>query len=675
MKLSPRQKDWVTVLALVVVIGMLFSMYGLAEPGIAVSPGEEIESELPVVGSWDNFRQLLEEASRQNESRYFRLKMPLLLGGTTQPQAVFENSTASSKDTGAGADDFSTTNLQVAGVDEADLVKTDGEYIYLVNRQQVVIARAVPPENMEVASRISFDGESFTPQELYLDERYLVVIGSNYQPVRVMESKEPGYCPPGCPGQTAKAVVFDHTDKTNLKKLREIELDGYYLSSRKIGSALYLVAQKPIPVYPLPAEETSGLTPAYRDTAASSEFTSIDYADIRYFPRFLEPNFVVIAGVNLDSPHPAQVSSYLGAGENIYASLENLYLAVTCYQQREPLIPLPEPAEKVLPPLYPPYDKNTRVYRFTLDNGKATCTGSGEVPGKILNQFSMDEFDGCFRIATTQGEPWWKGEAVSKNHLYVLDDKLCIIGRLEDIAPGEKIYSVRFMGERCYLVTFEKVDPFFVIDLKDPQNPKMLGALKIPGYSDYLHPYDENHIIGFGKDTVELPVKDRQGNVVQTQAYYLGMRLAIFDVSDVSSPKEIFCQKIGDRGTESELLRNHRALLFSREKKLLAFPITVMEVKDRPNIRPDGTYPEHGSFSFQGAYVYQVDLDDGFTYRGRITHLTPEDYLKAGSYYHDSEKFVKRIIYISDTLYTLSPSQIRAHGMSDLEERGTLFLN
>ncbi|MDH7478953.1 MAG: beta-propeller domain-containing protein, partial [Syntrophomonadaceae bacterium] len=219
-------KEWALVLALVVVTGMLFSMYGLAKPGIAVSPGEEIKSELPVVGSWDNFRQLLEEASKQNESRYFRLKLPLMPGSTAPSQAAFEKSAARNEDTGAGADDFSTTNLQAAGVDEADLVKTDGEYIYQVNRQQLVIIHAVPPENMEVASRIRFEGENFTPQELYLDERCLVVIGSNFQPVEVTESREPGCCLPYCPSQTVKAVVFDHTDKTNLKKLREIELDG-----------------------------------------------------------------------------------------------------------------------------------------------------------------------------------------------------------------------------------------------------------------------------------------------------------------------------------------------------------------------------------------------------------------------------------------------------------------
>lgn len=154
-------------------------------------------------------------------------------------------------------------------------------------------------------------------------------------------------------------------------------------------------------------------------------------------------------------------------------------------------------------------------------------------------------------------------------NVYILDEALKVAGRIEDIAPGERIYSVRFMGDRAYMVTFKQVDPLFAIDLKDPKAPKILGALNIPGYSDYLHPYDGNHIIGFGKDTVE------KGSM----AYYQGMKPAVFDVSDVAHPKEKFKEIIGGRGTESELLHNHKALLFDREKNLLAFPVTVMETE------------------------------------------------------------------------------------------------
>ena len=214
------------------------------------------------------------------------------------------------------------------------------------------------------------------------------------------------------------------------------------------------------------------------------------------------------------------------------------------------------------------------------------------------------------------------------------------------------------MGDRAYMVTFRTVDPLFVIDLKDPEKPKILGALKIPGYSDYLHPYDENHIIGFGKDTVEL----------KGQAYYLGMKIALFDVTDVSNPIQKFTENIGDRGTESEILRNHKALLFSKEKGLMAFPVTVMEVKGKNKFMDNG-FPEYGQFSFQGAYVYNIDLVNGFTLKGRITHLSKDDYLRSGTGWYDSDKNISRLLYIKDNLYTLSNSIIKANELENLEDR------
>jgi hypothetical protein len=205
------------------------------------------------------------------------------------------------------------------------------------------------------------------------------------------------------------------------------------------------------------------------------------------------------------------------------------------------------------------------------------------------------------------------------------------------------------------MVTFKNVEPLFVIDFKDPRSPKILGALKIPGYSDYLHPYDENHIIGFGKDTEEY------GN----SAFIQGMKIAIFDVTDVTKPVEMFKEIIGDRGTDSELLRNHKALLFSKDKNLLAFPVSVMELNSTDINR-------YGQFAFQGAYVYNIDLQRGFTLKGRITHLSDEDYLKAGNQYYGGDRNVQRILYIGDNLYTLSNGMIKANGMADLKEKKSI---
>src|SRR3989338_2141236 len=206
------------------------------------------------------------------------------------------------------------------------------------------------------------------------------------------------------------------------------------------------------------------------------------------------------------------------------------------------------------------------IHRIALSSGAIDYKGSGEVPGRPLNQFSMDESGGYFRIATTSQQNQLR-DGSSSNNVYILDSALKITGRLEGLAKGERIYSARFIGERGYMVTFKKVDPLFVIDLT-PTNPRVLGELKIPGFSDYLHPYDENHIIGVGKETGE-----NEWGGISTK----GVKVALFDVTDVEKPKLVDQYEIGEQGTDSEALQDHKAFLFDKDKKLLVLP--VREVK------------------------------------------------------------------------------------------------
>ncbi|MCR6544581.1 beta-propeller domain-containing protein [Dehalobacterium formicoaceticum] len=610
------------------------------------------KNKLPVVGSYQNLKKILESSETARREEYQITDNENVSGGAGAGAQVPASQDMSESRKSA---DYSTTNIQVEGVDEGDLIKTDGTYIYQVNNNRVVITRAVPAEKMAVTDIINFTAGEFSPQELYVDDKHMVVIGSSYDNRPMAKpgiSEDIRIYPPMPRSQTVKAVIYDIRDKNKIKEIRVAELEGSYISSRKVGSLVYLTANKYLDYYRIMNGEESAALPIYRDSMLKDTDIKIPYQDICYFPGRPQPNYLLAAGLDLNHPDKEmKVAAFLGAGQNIYATADSLYAAVTGYQT----------GEKVAPEL------NTLVYKFTLDQGEVKFAAQGEVPGTILNQFSMDEHQGFFRIATTIGSTWRSGDTF-KNNVYILDGKMKLAGKIEDIAPGERIYSARFIGDRGYMVTFKNVDPLFVLDLKDPRKPKILGALKIPGYSDYLHPYDENHIISFGKDTVELSQKDGQGKDAGTMAFYQGMKIALFDVSDVTHPVQKFQEIIGDRGTDSELLRNHKALLFSREKNLLAFPVTVMEIKNKNPNQSQNNFPDYGEFTFQGAYVYQLDLAKGFDLKGTITHLSQEDYTKAGLNWYSNAKNIERIIYIGDTLYTLSPGMIKANNLNNLTE-------
>jgi uncharacterized secreted protein with C-terminal beta-propeller domain len=291
----------------------------------------------------------------------------------------------------------------------------------------------------------------------------------------------------------------------------------------------------------------------------------------------------------------------------------------------------------------------------------------GMVPGWVLNQFSMDESDGYFRATTTTGRLWWgwrRGTTADQSSaVYILDQNMKTVGKLEGLAPKEDIYSARFMGDRCYIVTFKKIDPLFVIDLTNPTSPTILGKLKIPGYSNYLHPYDENHVIGLGKNTIEAEEGDF--------AWYQGIKISLFDVTDVSNPKEEAMIEVGDRGTDSPALSDHRAFLLSRDRSLLVIPI--LEAKINPD-QYAGSPPAnaHGDFVYQGAYVFDVSLR-GIVLRGRITHLQDDALLKSG-YWFDSEYSVERSLYIGDNLYTISGRMVKINSLTDLKEVNMILL-
>ena len=277
-------------------------------------------------------------------------------------------------------------------------------------------------------------------------------------------------------------------------------------------------------------------------------------------------------------------------------------------------------------------------------------TGQGytSVDGRVLNQFSLGEYEKVLRIATNTG---WSGatDTNSMNHVFCLSSqngKLEVIGSLKNLAPGEEIYAARFIGPRGYLVTFVNIDPLFTLDLSDPTAPEVAGELKIPGYSGYIHPYGDKYLLCIGKDAV-----DDNGF-----AWYQGIQLTILDISDFSNPVLLHKEIIGDRGTNSEALFTHKAFTFWETTGLLAVPIALYEHQSPP------VYPyTFGDFTFSGLYVYRVGTEDGFEFMGRISTI-PDPY--AGGYYYSPWT---RGIFIGNNVYAVTPDSVNAARIDDIQ--------
>jgi uncharacterized secreted protein with C-terminal beta-propeller domain len=574
--------------------------------------------------SYDELKYFLEINSNSNfYYPYFTRDGWLLADSMSQA----EFSGLSQSDT----NDFSVTNIQVEGVDEADLVKTDGEYIYIVIEKTLIIVKAYPAEDALVVSRLELNQ---TINGIFLNGDKLAVF--LFEPeiyYSISDDDSVSY------GTTIQ--IYDVSNRASPTLDRSISIDGFYFNSRMIGDYIYVITN-----YPAYFEKEDINLPTFQSEEIKIE---VEASNV-YYSNSSDSFYTFTNIVSFNIQNVDEMISYetflIGMASHFYVSTNNIYIVSSRYLEID--------SEQL---------SGSIVHKISVQNGEITYLTDGFIPGWILNQFSMDEYNGFFRIATTSGYTSQRGLS-SMNNVYILDANMIIVGRVEGIAPGEDLYSARFVNDKCYLVTFKKVDPLFVIDLSDSENPSILGKLKIPGYSDYLHPYDETHLIGIGKETIEADEGDF--------AWYQGLKISLFDVSDVSKPKELSKYEIGDRGTDSQALRDHKAFLFSRSNNLLVLPVLVAKID------PDmyaGEIPSnaYGEYVFQGAYVLDISLEEDISVIGRITHLDNDDLLKSG-YYFESKYAVKRALFINDILYTISDAIIKMNTLDNLNEINMLNL-
>ena len=509
---------------------------------------------------------------------------------------------------------YSTTNVQVDNVDEADIVKTDGEYIYYITNNKIYIV----DRNLEIVSKIYIKNgnEYFSPFELYINKNKLIVLGNyfSYQEKTYSESEDEVLKDRASVTSInlAKAYVYDITEKNSPKLKREVSLDGNYINSRMIGENIYFVSRK----YPHYYEDTKDqeILPVVKDSLAN-ESKTIDCTDIIYFKNSKNYCYMLVGSFNINDEKEVNVQTFFGASDNMYVSQKNLYLTETEYGIGFSYI-----------------DSKTTIYKFNLNDSMLNLQCKGEVNGYLKNQFSMDEYEGNLRLATTITLD--EENDITANNLYILNENLEEIGKIENLAKEEKIYSVRFIGKIGYIVTFKQIDPLFVIDLSNPKEPVVKGELKIPGYSSYLHPYDETHIIGIGNN-----VKDNgHGGVTNAN-----MKMSMFDVSDLENPKEIFNVDIGNSYADSSISYNHKALFYNKSKNLIGFPVDLRERKAKDDRN--------------GFVVFKIDLEKNeFEKYGEI--LQEIDY----------KTNIDRAIYIEDTLYTLADYKIVSYNLTSFEK-------
>jgi uncharacterized secreted protein with C-terminal beta-propeller domain len=333
-------------------------------------------------------------------------------------------------------------------------------------------------------------------------------------------------------------------------------------------------------------------------------------------------SYTSIISFDLETAAPPATATIVSSAGAVYASADALYLAVAH--------------------AWTEGDDVSTVHKFRISD-EPSDTGyvaSGAVPGRVLNQFAMDEREGLLRIATTNGHVPSPDVASQLSVLGVEGDTLVMVGAIGNIAPTEDIRSVRFDGTRAFVVTFKKTDPLFVFDLSDPAEPRQLGELKIPGFSTYMHMVDDTHLLAIGYDA------DDHGDF----AFFDSVLLQIFDVSNPSAPVRTHHHVIGTRGSSSEALTNHLAFTYYPEKSLLALPMTLCEGGD------DGQFG--AELTFSGLMLFDASVGTGFAEHGRVEHPVSED-IGCWNWWTDSNSVVKRSLFLDDYVYSLSNTQLR----------------
>lgn len=532
--------------------------------------------------------------------------------------------------------DSSQTNVQEQGVDEPDIVKTDGNTIFAIaaGKLNAVDARAATPKLLSSLELESYDGD------MLLSGKRLLIVSYANSPVqdlpataRGAQASEPGVAPAPDIAYYRPATLItevDVSDPADMKVVKTETVDGSYVSARLNGSTARIVLSTP-PAYldygqpvPLRAKARGWLPRARFENKRTGrkrtrQVTGCDH--VRRPRVFAGLNVLTVLTIDMGKGLPAvDTDSLMTDGQTVYASNDSLYVATQRF--------LPPPSDSTQPP--PPI--TTAIHRFDISKSdKTTYSSSGEAPGYVLGQFALSEYKGVLRVASTSSPVWWPGAPREETQSYVstlkeFDGLLLPLGRVGGLGQGERILGVRFLDEAGYVVTFRQTDPLYTIDLSEPNDPKVAGELKLLGYSAYLHPVGDGLLLGIGQDATE-------------QGRQLGTQLSLFDVSQLDRPQRLSQQRVGGNSS-SEAEYDHHAFLYWAPEKLAVLPVSIYDGRGDP---------------FNGAIGYRVGkakIDEV----GRIEQDTGQQYAPG----------IRRSVVVGNRLFTVSDLGAEASALSSL---------
>lgn len=533
--------------------------------------------------------EVLEEYDYSTDTETFREGEAFESNGaveSAEPKAI-SNSNASGK-----APSHSDTYLQVEDVDEADIVKTDGKYIYYVNSKKEVVILSAKDGKTEKVGTIGAGSIDNYVQDIYLKGDTLVTVGKFYT---------------GDDEGSSGISIYDISDRSDPSLVSFFKQSGEIVTSRMVGDFAYIVTEDYI---------YSG--DRYLPMCGFGDsYTRLSPTDISCVPTPRSCSYIVLSAVDVTSGKQGKSASkaVFGATDEIYCNDHNLYSVSSEWGNNTDT-------------------EYTRIARASLDGLNIRFNGTATVRGYIVNRFAMDEADGYFRIATTSMR-----NGIDVNNLYVLDSSLKEAGKVTGFARNESIKAVRYMGTKAYVITYEAIDPLFIIDLADPKDPRIEGEVKIDGFSTLLVPAGEGRLIGIGHAT---------GDNGYGGEYDSGLKLVLFDISDPSRPKALDSKEYENMTSPAQ--SDSRALTVNSEAGWYAIPYGIDNYDDfgmivEDDIIEDAEVPEETEES----YVTEPQNE----YEAGVLVFRADDKLSSVDQHKLGNEYLARNVYIGDYIYAL----------------------